>query len=124
MSTASQVTESAETIRSHFQGRDHQALKRIATGLESADPLKEEFEIQIENLKQEATKQFDQELYTECLETFRFLCELEPENGKLRGYLELCQGMVNEATVPEKCEARKPEVGSATLCPRDEGREL
>ena len=114
MPTASQVTRSAETIRSYFEGKDYQALKRIATRLGSADPLKEEFEIQLENLKQEATKQFDQERFAECLETFRFLRELEPENEKIRSYLKLCQEMVAEATVPEKREARKPEVGSAT----------
>ena len=120
MPTASQVTRSAETIRSYFEGKDYQALKRIATRLGSADPLKEEFEIQLENLKQEAIKHFDQERFAECLETFRFLRELEPENEKIRSYLKLCQEMMAEATVPEKREARKPEVGSATPFPRDD----
>src|SRR5262249_24435279 len=56
--------------------------------------------IHVENLKNEAMKQFDQELYGECLRTFRFLCELEPDNRTLRDYLQLCCQLVVEPEGP------------------------
>src|SRR5262249_45679140 len=70
---------------------------RLAEPSPEDEKLQEEFEIHVENLKNEAMKQFDQELYGECLGTFRFLCELEPENRTLRDYLQLCWQFVPEA---------------------------
>ena len=56
----------------------------------------EELEIQIENLKNEAIKQFDQECYSDCLKSFQFLCELEPQNRSFRDYLELSRQILAE----------------------------
>ncbi len=61
--------------------------------------LAEEFEIHIEDLKNEAIKQFDKELYEECLGTFRFLCELDPNNQLLRDYRELCEKLSGGSTL-------------------------
>jgi len=104
----------AKQVKTHFDNRDYEALMRVinqALNLNPGGPgagaqlrgiqgqledekLREEFEIHVENLKSEAMKQFDQELYSECFGTFRFLCELEPDNRTLKGYLELCQQLV------------------------------
>jgi len=59
----------------------------------------EEFEIHIENLRHEAIKQFDKELYDECIGTFQYLCELDPNNQTLRDYRELCEKLTG-GTVP------------------------
>lgn len=103
-------TELVKSVNLYFDNRDDKALKEMMTL--ASDPalwsleagtnpdeqrLKEEFEIHIEDLKREAIQQFDQELYSVCLATFQFLCELEPDNRTLRDYLELCQQLVREA---------------------------
>ena len=62
----------------------------------SGQEVQDELEVQIENLKNEATKQFDQERYSECLRSFQFLCELEPQNRQFSDYLELCRQMLDE----------------------------
>ncbi len=73
--------------------------------------LEEELVIHIDNLKQEATSLFDQDKYRECVNLFRFLCELEPKNRTLHDYLELSQQKVQEL---EESEAQggtsKPEL--------------
>jgi tetratricopeptide (TPR) repeat protein len=56
----------------------------------------EELAVHIENLKKEAMDQFDKEQYGDCLRTFKFLCELEPNNRTLRDYLELSRQKVQE----------------------------
>lgn len=104
----------AKQVRTHFDNRDFEALMRVINQALNLNPgslaagsqlreiqgklddeeLREEFEIHVANLKNEAMKQFDQELYSECFGTFRFLCELEPDNRTLRDYLELCQQLV------------------------------
>jgi hypothetical protein len=58
--------------------------------------LREEFDIHIEDLKREATSQFDEGLYTRCLPTFQFLSELEPGNRSWSDYLELSKQLVYE----------------------------
>ena len=108
--------EFVKSVRVHFDNRDGQALKRMMARSSGIDPrsderedsdetpgspeqkLREELEIHIENLKQEAIKQFDEELYSVCLGTFKFLCELEPHNRTLRDYLELTQQLVCDFT--------------------------
>jgi len=113
-------TELVKSVKVHFDNRDDEALKEMITL--ASDPvlrsleggtnpdeapgsqdqrLREEFEIHIENLKREAIKQFDQELYTVCLGTFQFLCELEPDDRTLCDYLELCQQLVSETETEE-----------------------
>jgi hypothetical protein len=62
----------------------------------SGQKVLEELEIQIENLKNEASKQFDQERYSDCLKSFQFLCELEPENRNFRDYVELSRQILAE----------------------------
>lgn len=114
----SSPSELAKQVKAHFDNRDFDALMRVvnqALGVrdESLDvgaqlrevqgqlgdeKLQEEFEIHVANLKNEAMKQFDQERYSDCLGTFRFLCELEPDNKTLRDYLQLCQELVPVAT--------------------------
>ena len=104
----------AKRVKTHFDNRDFEALMRVVNqalklpddnldagaqlreiqGNLEDEKLREEFEIHVENLKNEAMKQFDQELYRECFGTFRFLCELEPDNRTLKDYLELCRQLV------------------------------
>jgi tetratricopeptide (TPR) repeat protein len=104
----------ARQVKTHFDNRDFEALMRIMSQALNLNPgglaagselheiqgklddekIREEFEIHVANLKNEAMKQFDKELYSECFGTFRFLCELEPDNRTLRDYLELCQQLV------------------------------
>jgi tetratricopeptide (TPR) repeat protein len=104
----------AKQVKAHFDNGDFEAgmkvinevLKRSGSHLDAGaqlrqaqqnvedEKLREEFEIHVANLKHEAMKQFDQELYSECFGTFRFLCELEPDNRTVRDYLELCQQLV------------------------------
>ena len=73
-------------------------------------PTKEKFENYTESLKQVAIRQFDQELYGDCLGTFKFLCELEPENQELKDYLEQCQEMVEEVPSPGTHESQASEM--------------
>jgi tetratricopeptide (TPR) repeat protein len=107
-------TELAKQVKAHFDNRDYEALIRVInealnldpSGLDAGTPLREiqgkledeklreELEIHVANLKNEAMKQFDREHYSECLGTFRFLCELEPDDRTLRDYLELCQQLI------------------------------
>src|SRR6266850_782816 len=104
----------ARQVKTHFNNRDFEALMRVMSQALNLNPgglaagsqlreiqgklddekIREEFEIHVANLKNEAMKQFDKELYSECFGTFRFLCELEPDNRTLRDYLELCQQLV------------------------------
>ena len=58
--------------------------------------LEEELVIHIENLKRDAIHLFDQEKYSECMGTFKFLCELEPRNRTLQDYLELSKVRLQE----------------------------
>jgi hypothetical protein len=110
----SNPSDLAEQVKTHFENRDFEALMRVVNqalgqsdvklaaggqlpeiqGQIEDEKLREEFEIHVANLKNEATKQFDQERYSDCLGTFRFLCELEPDNKTLRDYLELCQQLL------------------------------
>jgi len=124
-------TDLNQRVKAYFDNRDfeglmqviNEALKLHDSGLDAGvhlreiqqsvddEKLREEFEIHVENLKNEAMKQFDQERFGECLGTFRFLCELEPDNRTLRGYLELCQQLAPEtegAALDD--ESRKTEV--------------
>ena len=117
--------ELVKSVRVHFDNRDGQALKKIMGLASAVDPrsderedadetlgspeqkLREEFEIHIENLKQEAIKQFDEELYSVCLGTFKFLCELEPDNRTLRDYLELTQRLVGDPKNDARSSAKE-----------------
>jgi len=118
-------TELVKSVTDHLDHRDHVALKKMMNLVSDAAPgrleagtnpdeaqgsqeqrLREEFEIHIEDLKREAIKQFEQELYSVCLATFQFLCELEPENRTLRDYLKLSQEMVSEAVTEEVIAAK------------------
>jgi EAL domain-containing protein (putative c-di-GMP-specific phosphodiesterase class I) len=122
------ITDSDEFVKSvrvHFNNRDGQALKKIMARASGVEPrsderegtdetpgspeqkLREEFELHIENLKQEATKQFDEELYSVCLGTFKFLCELEPDNRTLRDYLELTQQLVGDPKNDTRSSAKE-----------------
>ncbi len=96
-----------QDVKNAFDKRDDALLKDIisssedrslaaGTGSERDQKLREEFEIHIENLKRDAIKQFDQELYTACLPNFEFLCELEPANRGLRDYFDLSRALVEQ----------------------------
>jgi hypothetical protein len=117
-------------VRSCFENRDYEGLvkvmsrpsmtnpdepepersKRCREGNQEDQRLADEFEIHVENLKNEAIRQFDGELYTECQATFRFLCQLEPENGMIRDYLALCSKLTATAA-----EAPSPDSGISPL---------
>jgi hypothetical protein len=127
----SDPSDLAEQVKTHFDNRDYEALMRVvnqALGLSDVnldtgaqlrgiqgqiedEKLREEFEIHVANLKNEATKQFDQERYNDCLGTFRFLCELEPDNRTLRDYLELCQQLLpaTAGSLPGEVTAKVPD---------------
>jgi EAL domain-containing protein (putative c-di-GMP-specific phosphodiesterase class I) len=103
-------------VKNAFDQRDDALLKNIiscsedrslaaGTGSERDQKLKEEFEIHIENLKRDAIKQFDQELYTVCLPNFEFLCELEPTNRGLRDYFDLSRALVEQIPGHEKADS-------------------
>jgi tetratricopeptide (TPR) repeat protein len=111
--------------RSHFQSKDYEGCMNLVAQVLSDDPdnteaawlmkeaqrqweeqrSMEEFEIYVENLKKEAMDLFDQEQYEQCLGTFRFLLELDPENHTLRDYVKLSQELFLE-----RLEKRSPEV--------------
>jgi hypothetical protein len=104
-------------VKNCFDNRDYEGLVQVMNWSSKTNPddrepernkgdeqriledqkLAEEFEIHIENLKNEAIRQFDKELYMECLGTLRFLCQLEPENGTMRDYLDLCLKLTGTA---------------------------
>ena len=58
--------------------------------------LQEEMFVYLENVKKEAIDQFDREQFQECVKTFAFLSELEPDNRVLKEYLKLSQQQVGE----------------------------
>jgi hypothetical protein len=92
------TSEQIQQVRTCFESKDHGLLTKIveqASG-PSGQKVLEELEIQIENLKNEASKQFDQERYSDCLKSFQFLCELEPQNRSFRDYLELSRQILAE----------------------------
>jgi len=113
----SESTELTRKMRTYFDNRDFEALKRVvrealrkdakkseagdtrhgidSSGLEEAQ-LKAEFETHVQNLQDEAISQFQSAAYSECLGTFRFLCELDPANPDLRRYLEGCLKFAQE----------------------------
>jgi hypothetical protein len=113
--------------RSHFQAKNYEGCMNVITQVLDDDPgnteaawlmkeaqrqweeqrSMEEFEIYVENLKKEAMDLFDQEQYEQCLGTFRFLLELDPENHTLRDYVKLSQQMFLE-TLGTKSPAVEP----------------
>jgi len=91
-----------ETGATQLSNSSNPSLNLMVPPAESRN--EEEFEIHIANVKQEAIKQFDQELYAQCLPTFRFLSELEPENCAFRDYRLLCEQLLSEQE-PQVCVA-------------------
>jgi len=91
--------ELVERVKSSFETKNPGLLMQVLTQASGAASqlVLEELEIQIENLKNEAIKQFDQELYRDSLESFQFLCELQPQDHTLRDYLELCGQMIGQS---------------------------
>ena len=83
-------------IESHCETSDYSSDSAPVYLASQAQKLREEFDIHIEDLKREATSQFDEGLYTRCVGTFQFLSELEPDNQSLRDYLELSKQLVYE----------------------------
>jgi hypothetical protein len=133
----------------HFENNDYDACLKVMRQALDVDPtsseardllvqvqnkledqrLEEELLIHVENLKKEAMDQFDKEQYQECMRTFKFLCELEPNSRTLRDYFELSRQKVEEVEVggsksneaedlseisPENPVMQDPVVGSAT----------
>lgn len=92
------TSEQLQQVRTYFEKKNFRLLMQVmnqAVG-PSGQEVQDELEVQIENLKNEATKQFDQERYSECLKSFQFLCEIEPQNRQFSDYLELCRQVLNE----------------------------
>src|SRR5439155_19757275 len=106
------VNELLSTGKAYFENKDYDACLKVMNQALEVDPsnseaanlvreaqkkledqrLEEELAITMENLKKEAMDQFDREQYRESERTFKFLCELEPNNRRLLDYLELsCQ---------------------------------
>ena len=85
------TSEQIQQVKACFESRDHGLLMKIVAQASgpSGQKVLEELEIQIENLKNESIKQFDLERYSDCLKSFQFLCQLEPQNRNFRDYLEL-----------------------------------
>ncbi len=92
------TSEQVQQVKACFESKDHGLLKKIVEQAShpSGQRVLEELEIQIENLKNEAIKQFDQERYSDCLKSFQFLCELEPQNRNFKDYLELSRQILAE----------------------------
>jgi tetratricopeptide (TPR) repeat protein len=116
-SVESEPTELTRKMRAYFDKRDFEALKQVVKealrkdAKESAADdarhridgspveeqlLKAEFETHVQNLRDEAIKQFQTAAYSECLGTFRFLCELDPDDPDLKRYLEGCLRFADE----------------------------
>ena len=115
-----------QDVKNAFDKRDDALLKSIiscsedrslaaGTGSERDQKLREEFEIHIENLKRDAIKQFDQELYTVCLPNFEFLCELEPTNRGLRDYFDLSRALVEQIPGHGKADSSQVDPRSLSL---------
>lgn len=127
-------TELVKSVRVYFDNRDAQAVKKIMTLASGVAPgtnpdeaqglpaqkLREEFEIHTEDLKREAVKQFDEELYSVCLGTFQFLCELEPDNCTLRDYLQLTQQLVTETATETRNSTTDSKAPRQRLMPAPE----
>jgi len=132
-SVESESTELTRKMRAYFDKRDFEALKRVVkealrkdAGASEADDaphridgsrleeeqLKAEFETHVQNLTDEAIRQFESAAYSECLGTFRFLCELDPDDPNLRRYLEGCLKVTQEqASVGEgRLTDRRPQL--------------
>src|SRR5262249_1485807 len=60
--------------------------------------LLEELEIQIDDLKTETVRRFDNEEFDCCLETFEFLSRVNPNDRMVKDYLELCKQFATEQT--------------------------
>jgi tetratricopeptide (TPR) repeat protein len=116
-SVGSESAELTRKMRAYFDNRDFEALKRVVeealrrdsrkSAADNAchridsrrleeEQLKAEFETHVQNLKDEAIRQFQNAAYSECLGTFRFLCELDPANPDLRFCLDSCLKFTQE----------------------------
>ena len=113
----SSTNELPEQVKQHFEDQNSEALMKLLDQGLTSNPenpksalniyepqriasdqeLREEFEIHFENLKNEAIKLFDKEMYPECLGIFEFLCQLDPKDRSLKDYLELCRQLVQQA---------------------------
>jgi hypothetical protein len=98
--------ELVQRVKSSFETKNPGLLMQVLS--QASGPacqlVQEELEIQIENLKSEAIKKFDQELYKESLQSFQFLSELQPQDHTLRDYLELCEQMLGQPGTSENEE--------------------
>ena len=121
--------EIVDELRVSIRNRDFLALSRLLQGIEpfGAGPrnldaqtlghrtlLLEELEIQIEDLKNEAVRMFDREQFLDCLETFEFLCKVNPKDRSFKDYLELCKQCVQEKLAPSEATAAPDEAGVNT----------
>lgn len=69
---------------------------RRASELRQAKLEESDLTDRIAQCKAEAIKLFEQGRYTDCVERFKLLSELEPENSDLRDYLEISQEQVEK----------------------------
>lgn len=92
------TTEQIQQLKTCFESKNYGLLMKIVeqASNHSDQRVLEELEIQIENLKNQAIKQFDQERYGDCLKAFQFLCALEPQNRNFKDYLELSRQILAE----------------------------
>jgi len=102
-----------EELKIHIKNRDFYALSKL---IEETQPLEEdggdllpeslsrrellleELEIQIDDLKSETVRRFDNEEFDCCLETFEFLSRVNPNDRMVKDYLELCKQFATEQT--------------------------
>src|SRR5262245_33574995 len=102
-----------EELKIHIRNRDSYALNKLIEetqplGEEGSDLLPEslsrrellleELEIQIDDLKTETVRRFDNEEFDCCLETFEFLSRVNPNDRMVKDYLELCKQFATEQT--------------------------
>lgn len=106
------LREYLDRIKRCFESGDASALGQTmeaaaaeANGDVLVQRLKEETEIHLENLKQEAVRRFDRERYEECRRIFQFLCAVEPDRKIWWDYLELCQQASEGKSTLEPCSA-------------------
>jgi tetratricopeptide (TPR) repeat protein len=123
-----------ETARSQFKNGDHAGcLKTLNAGLQE-DPgnyhmstlqkeaqrkyelrrAEEELANQIASVKTEAVELFRSGEFDKCLEKFKFLCKLEPDNHEFRDFLQASEEQLSKR---EQAKPEPPQVAESQPAP-------
>src|SRR5262245_3727354 len=121
-----------EELKVYIKNRDFYALNKL---IEEAQPpgeeegdlppgslsrrelLLEELEIQVDDLKTETVRRFDNEEFNYCLETFEFLSRVNPNDRTLKDYLELCKQFATERTAEPPADLSGWEAAARDVTP-------